>query len=263
MNYTLRQYLQLGDKIHQEVDSYSLVLKPEALEEKMEKLRLCIRNIQSVAKRLADISNYVNQIRLLKTNTSDTKFTDVHPTSTDHTTLRLMYPTMYNHNEVYNVCEYQNESDLPYCKLAYIPDKQLYAICINGIVIKGNLCTVRKQYEYSRLCKYGDKCKLLPYCKHYHYYSDYSNTDKDKYVRRNLTPGSWLYSSMMSHKKVKGYLRHVSDVDMLDVDIKMMSESEYESEIQTREAQLMHDILVFLILTQRNLNNKYKQYTKL
>ena len=70
---------------------------------------------------------------------------------------------------------------------------------------------------------------------------------------RNFTIGSWIYTK----NKYKYYARHIGSRDKLSIDIKLLKLSQYHNEVNNRECQLMHDLLIYMILNSFSLISNF------
>ena len=276
MDKTIREYLNEADNIQNKLDKLSISLKPEELENMLNKLHLGIKNIQAVAKHMANISNTVNQVRLYKQSGNDKIFNlvnfdnknesnfnekiKVFPTQNDHVTLRLNEPAEYQ-----MICDdikipvktVKTIHQIPITYLYYVEDIKKYVININGINIKGNLCDIGKYGdENTTPCIYGDKCIKLTNntCKWYHTPEEYSKHNIQPRTRY-FTPGSWLYNK--NKNKSKYYTRNVGGLSTIKNDIQLLKKNEYTNELINRQDQLMHDVLIYIILTSKGLMPEY------
>ena len=72
---------------------------------------------------------------------------------------------------------------------------------------------------------------------------------------RNFTVGSWL----CNHSK-KQFNRHIGSKDNIIQDLITINHDQYKDEIITREHQLIHDILIYLILNNQGLIQRYSPW---
>lgn len=266
MDITLREYLKLADETHEYVDKFGIVMKEDQLEEKIILLQSSIKNIQAIAKRIADVSNVVNGLIHIK-KYNQMKYIDPKPTSNDHSVLRVKYPeekhviidditlpikTVYDLNEI------------PIGNIYYVEKYKQYCVDFLGVKIKGSLANiVNYNCENSARCEYGIECKSFKNkdkkCKYYH--------DREDYIKlslpipndiRNFTVGSFLYSAQ---KRPKAYFtRHIGDRSNIKRDLLLLKKRQYLEEINNREGQLMHDILIYMILHREGLLEKYTHW---
>ena len=66
MDTTLREYLKQADDIHNFIEKFYMETPAYALENKINQIHISIKNIQSVAKRLADIANIITRLTRIK-----------------------------------------------------------------------------------------------------------------------------------------------------------------------------------------------------
>lgn len=270
MDITLRDYLQLADDAHEYANSYGITTSSK-LEEKVHQLQGSIKNIQAVAKRMADVSNIINQLILHKKTLSQKTHTalniiDPYPEPGDHAVLRAKYIKENEKKEILNGIELpikivEKESEIPIGSIYYISNVDQYAINVAGVNIKGNLSNiVEYQKERSARCEYGIECKSFKNgtsCNYWHDPEDYLKLGMKIPANntRNFTVGSWLYSK---NKKPKTYFtRHIGSKDTLLHDLAMLPKIQYREEISNREGQLIHDLLLYMILHKKGFLERY------
>jgi hypothetical protein len=273
MDTTLREYLQQSDKVHEYIEKHCMILSNDILEDNVTQLQINIRNLQAVSKRLADVSNLINRIitckkKITHSITYDRNIIDPYPTSNDHATLRLVYGKADESKEIVNNIKLLTKtvetlSDIPISSLYYVNSIKQYAININGIVISGNLANiVEYQCEQSARCEYGINCrsfkKQIP-CKYYHDYNDWIKLKLPVPEQtRNFTIGSFVHSN--SKKPSCYFTRHIGSKATLLHDIAMLKTIQYIDEVNNREGQLIHDLLIYLILHSKNLLEHYPNW---
>ncbi len=272
MDITLRQYLESAEEIHNYIEKSGLVASAEIMQSKVIQLQKSIRNIQTVAKRMADIANMTTQIIKYRDKkhtcviNKQLKPIDPYPGENDHVTLRIKHVKPDESQELIPGAKFpvkfvEKAIDIPVGNLYYVTTLQQYAININGIIIKGNLANIGDyKKEKTAVCDYGTECKQFKEgkeCGFYHNPEDYiSNglTIPHDHVR-NFTVGSWLYSE--TYKKSNYYARHVGGLNTLERDLTMLKKIQYKEEINTREGQLIHDLIIYFILHNKGFLCKY------
>lgn len=271
MDTTLRDYLKLADNTHDYLDKFCIALTSDILEAKVAELQIAIKNIQSVAKRIADVSNIATRIlnrkRPVKRNsTTKLKVVDPYPTEFDHTTMRTLYPES-DINIVGDISiaikSVEDLSDIPVTSMYYVPKLNQFALNVNGVILKGNLGNlVEYQTENSARCEYGVECKSFiknNKCPYYHDPEDFIKhglpvPDKP----RSFTIGSWLYSK---NKNPRTYFtRHLGDKGRLIHDLHNLKSVQYREEISNREGQLIHDLLIYMVLNSKGLLERYPHW---
>ena len=277
MDITLRDYLKMADEAHDYVDKFLIGLSTNKLEEKVISLQASIKNIQAVAKRIADVSNIINQLIMYRKSilpVNDKKSLnniDPYPTENDHAVLRMVYQNKDESKYIIDkislpVKIVDNISEIPVNNLYYISSIKQYAINIAGIIIKGNLANiVNYQTEKSARCEYGVECKSFTKsktCKYYHDPEDYIKLNlpvpEENDNIRNFTVGSFLYSK---NRRPKTYFtRHVGSRDTLTYDLDMLKTVQYREEVSNREGQLIHDLLIYMILHHKGLLERYPHW---
>lgn len=271
MDKTLREYLQFADNAHEYVDKFGIALSIDELNNYVTNLHISIKNIQSVAKRIADVSNIINQLLLYKNKNKSKKIKieniETYPTENDHAVLRMKYPE--ESKEIINkvhipVKIVENINEIPVNNIYYINSLKQYAINISGITIKGNLGKiVEYQSEFTTRCEYGIKCKSFDrneICKYYHDPEDYLALNKPvPDIPRNYTAGSWIYTKNKKSQKTY-FARHIGNKDTLLYDIYTLKKMQYREEIYNREGQLIHDLLIYLILHNKGMLERYPHW---
>jgi len=267
LDISLRNCLALADDAHAYVEKYCILMSKDQLEEKIHTLQSTIKNIQAVAKRMADVSNIINRILLSRKPATITETIDPYPTHRDHAVLRSLYPT--ESRELVKgikipVKIVDSEKEIPLSHIYYVKDIDQYAINIEGLIIKGNLSNiVEYKAPLSSRCEYGTSCnsfrKNKP-CSYYHDPEDYIKLNLPVPANniRNFTVGSWLYSR---NKKPRTYFtRHVGSRDTLVNDIESLRKIQYREEISNREGQLVHDLLVYMVLHNQGFIERYSHW---
>jgi hypothetical protein len=264
MDITLRDYLKQADEIHNYVEKFYIQMQPYQLENKINQINSSIKNIQTVAKRLADISNVITRLAHIKKK--EIKTINPYPLENDHAVLRTLYSEEKKEiiDEVNIPTRIVNFiKDLPVSHLYYVESIKQYAININGIIIKGNLGNiVNYKDKYSSKCEYGIHCKSFKNNKQCNYYHDPEDYLHHKLIVpdivRNYTVGSWIYTN---NKNINNYYtRHIGSKDKLAYDLSTLKKTQYIEEVYTREGQIMHDLLIYLVLNQQGLLEKYKHW---
>jgi hypothetical protein len=278
MDKTLREYLDLAEGTNIFLEKNAILTSNKQIEEKIITLHLGIKTIQAVAKRMADISNMITQYLLSRNKKiEDNKIIDIYPTEYDHAVLRNLYPIKEeqkqilpnNSSLILPIKTVNSISEIPISKIYYITALKQYAINIEGLIIKGNLGNILDyQSENTTICKYGINCKNfinLKKCNYYHEPEDYIKMSREVPDEvRNFTVGSWVYKknkSITHNSKLKNnYHRNVGSFDTLLDDLAMLKNINYNEEVNNREGQLIHDLLIYCILNNKNFIHKYKQW---
>jgi hypothetical protein len=266
MDITLREYLRQTDEIHSQIEKYGICIKTEDLENKIKLLKQHIKTIQSIAKRMADVSNVANEIILHRKPIGTCRQINPYPTSNDHAVLRMTDPE--SKIEILPDIELpvhivSKIEHIPVSSLYYIEDLKQFAINIAGVNIKGNLANITEyQGKNTARCEYGIKCKSFinkTRCKYYHEPEDYIKLGLPvPDIQRDFTIGSWIYSK---NKNPRTYFtRHVGSKDTLLLDIKMLKNIQWVEEVVTREGQLIHDLLIYMILHNKGMLERYPHW---
>jgi hypothetical protein len=264
MDTTLREYLKQADDIHNFVEKFYIAIPVYQLENKINQIHISIKNIQAVSKRLADTANIITRLTHMKKK--EIKTIDPYPYENDHAVLRTLYSDDKKEivdNVKIPIKKVEFIKDLPIHNLYYVDSLKQYAININGIVIKGNLGNiVNYRDKYSSRCEYGVHCKSFKNKKECNYYHDPEDYLYHKQpvpeIVRNYTAGSWIYCNKKNINTY--YTRHIGSKDKILYDLALLKKTQYIEEVSIREGQLIHDLLIYLILNQEGLLEKYKQW---
>jgi hypothetical protein len=275
MDMTLREYLTIADEAHDYIDKFGIALSVQKLEEKVNTLQTSIKNIQAVAKRMADVSNIITQNILhrpiVQASTKIQNVIDPYPSENDHAVLRVVYPIENASRDIASgICipvkTVDNLSQIPVSDVYYINSIKQYAVNIAGVIVKGGLANiVEYQTEKSARCEYGIDCKSFvkgKKCKYYHDPEDYVKlklpVPDEKENTRNFTTGSYVYSKTRRPKTY--FTRHVGSKDTLIHDLNMLKTVQFREEVSNREGQLIHDLLIYLILHSKGLLERYPHW---
>lgn len=249
MDQTLEQFMKLADDTETFIQKYAIGVNLRLLEEKILKLQSSIRTIQAVAVRLANVSNVCTKIKRARSKIEDIpKFIDPYPKTGDYTVLRTLYAKdtqAITKRTKLPVVRVESPEDIPVHPLYYIEKFKQFAINVNGVILRGNIGNIEDyQGHKTARCEYGSCCKSLQNCKYYHDPTDY----KDNYVEqvRNFTVGSFIFTRNNNPKTY--YARHIGSLDTLEQDIAKLKTRQFRDEINTRQDQLMHDLLILMVL---------------
>lgn len=229
MNTSLHSFLQQADKFHNDIISHGILMKPTDIVAKIDELQKNIKTIQSVAKRMADISNIANHLLKFKHIEYKEKY-DVYPESDDHAMLRIQSDskTVVEDTSPIVVKTVPSANYIPITQICYIRDSGLYGININGVKIIGSIGNIMPyKGPNTAECKFGNKCRNPKTCQYYHQ------------GIRNWTKSSWMYGT-------KKFQRLVGSRDTLSHDIRILPSD--ASELKNRKGQLIHDLLILMIL---------------
>ncbi len=277
MDITLNEYLKLSEDLHSFIDKVGISLNYSQIEEKIQILQISIKNIQSVARKMSDVSNYINNLFNTKKTIFPIKqlkpinYIDPSPNEYTYGTIKSIYTDKHKCKKITDEISLQvktvkNINDIPASNLYFIEDLQQFAINIEGIIIKGNLGNiVPYQEENTTRCEYGTMCKNFinnKKCKYYHEPEDYLSLNLPISTEvRNFTNGSFMHCNNKKYKNY--YTRHVGSRNTLDFDIKSLQNTQYKEEIFNRSGQLIHDLLIYLALNNKGMLENYKQWPKL
>lgn len=245
MDLTLKDYLNEAQVLYNEVQFKGVGMKQTELEDIIKKLKTYIKNIQAVAKFMADISNSILQSTMMVRKIAPINL-DPYPKSTDHVCLR------FSNKEF--IKEVDLSLQIPISNLYYIRSLKQYAINIGGIIIKGNLADIAdgRITQKTFPCKNGANCREFKTetCSFYHNPEHYIENKLPIKNDRILSNTSWIYDpdSKKSTRKIGG--KSTINADMLRI-------KSLDTEISTREYQLIHDLLVLLRINENGFNKQY------
>ncbi len=245
MDLSLKEYMYLAQTIYDDVQLKGAGMKSKEIEESIKKLKTYIRNIQAVARYMADICNSITQSTSMVRKIMPVNM-ETYPKATDHVCLRLSAREF--------VKEVATEEQIPIMNLYYIVPLKQYAINIGGIIIKGNLAEITEgsPTKKSFPCKKGPSCSEMRngMCPFFHEPEHYLKQNMEVKNDRVLSNVSWIYDpkSNKSTRKIGGKSTLASD---------LMTTHSLNTEISTREYQLIHDLLVLLHINKKGLNERY------
>ena len=276
MNKTLSDFLMRADSIFADINSN--IPSKKTLKAYIEELQMNIRTIQSIAMRMADISNMIqlnidNREKVFGLSKPILKEIDPYPTHNDHVVLRNKY--------IYDKCEIMQNlhvpakrvrdiSQIPISSLYYVETLQQFAISANGMIITGNLGSFSEKTRVAP-CKYAAKCRNLAERKKCDYYHDArdilaansaaSSEEQIQLLRQNVfnfTAGAWIYTPN-NRKKTNECMRHIGGRDTILYDLEIMKNNKvtYIQEVNRRKAQLMHDYITLCILLSKGVVPDY------
>jgi hypothetical protein len=266
MDITLREYLAAADAIHQKIEMCGVILKPRELEQYVNQLQTGIRTIQSIAKRMADISNIANEIILYKKEGAAVKTINTYPSENDHATISTLYADEFKepHPGIkVPVKVVKTLAQIPKQHLYYVENIKSYAVNIGGVCLRGGLANYSHYQEpYTARCEYGTQCKNIALCKYYHEPEDYLRLHLEVPDRpRNFTIGSYIYSKKKTPSAY--FTRHIGGKSTLEEDFLTLKQVQFREEIATREGQLIHDLLIYMMLHSKGLLERYPVIPKI
>lgn len=258
MYTTLKTFLTKADDLQNYLEKYGYSIKSSQIENKISEIQSDIKLIQNIVYQMAHVSNTATKILMKKKTYKNLENipNDPLPNENDIEMIRYLYSEENKEilPKISIPIKYVNTvNDIPISHIYYINKLKQYAINIGGIVIRGSLGNIVK-YKDKRtsLCAFKRKCKQINICKYYHDPYDYieNNLEVPQDLCRNFTPGSWIYTS-----KNKPFMRHIGSIDNILDDLKILDMN--SEEIVTREHQLVHDLLIYMILNSKGLLHKY------
>lgn len=245
MDITLKDYMYLAQKLHDEIQLKGVGMKSKELEDSIKKIKTYIKNIQAVAKYMADICNSITQSSFMVKKINSVDF-ETYPSPTDHVCMRFSNRDF--------VKEVDSVDKIPISNLYYVRPLKQYAINIGGIVIKGNLAEISNGQIAQKTfpCRKGQQCLELKnnMCPFYHVPEDYLNNKLEVKNDRVLSNVSWIYDPT-SHKNT----RKIGGKSTIDADLLRIKS--LDAEISTREFQLIHDLLVLMRINEAGLNKRF------
>jgi hypothetical protein len=205
-------------------------------------LQANIHKLQTVAQRMAAVSNFITRL-IHRKNPLAVQMINLTPDPGDYARLR---------SDTLIPCVPGTVDDM-YVTYLYRIDGQ-YVININGYVICGQPGRIGYGLPYSLVCK-ASKCRVG--CQYAHPGQgphQVQSTHQDR-PPRNYTPISWLTTSQ---RAAAGNQRLTGSIDTLTDDVADLLDDELEAEINLRKSQLIHDICIFQALV--HLQYKRKKF---
>lgn len=219
-------------------------------------LHSLIKLLQSICKTAADVSNSMSRLRKFRCGQYSQTEIDIRPTDSTVGHIRLLkepavlvecLPAV-----TVPVVRVRQRSEIPVHPLYYITDEKQFAINIAGCTAVGDIGHIYERHGLrTAACFAGRKCRAVcdgSECEFWHDPRDYLAAGQPVPAdhRRNFTSGSFIYSA--THAGRAKSVRHVGDRRRLLLDMYKLMRTDYTDEIQCRESQLMHDLLVYLVM---------------
>ncbi len=260
MEKSLDEILAKADRYHNQLLTFCVVIKPSDIEDRIIDLQNDIRTLQGLAKHLADISNLYNTVLLQKRSIGSIKYIDTYPTENDHVLLREKETKELVPGLDIPVKTVDTLKEIPISYMYYVEELKQYVINIGGVNIKGNLADIKDYGAVkSAICCKGITCENINECKFYHEPEDFIKMGLPvAEQKRVFTNGSWLYAG---NKKMP-YARHIGNGSTLLTDIRRLKMKQYNNEVNIREGQLIHDLLIYMTLYDQNMIKKYSHWIK-
>ncbi len=231
------------------VSRNSLTIPASEIYKKVCNIQSYIKDIQIICRRMAQISNSLNEFVLYK-DSSDNKYVEINQLVDDNkiSDSRKKFSknkiSVVDNSPEIEVINIDDEKDLPFNYIYRLSGTGEFCINLNGYVLKSDICEI-KSSEKSIICQYGVTCKHLlntGKCKFYHHPDDYVSLNKPiEDEKRALPHSSWLYNP---RNKIS---RHLRDPNTIRSDILLMGDHDEES---IRTPQLITDILMYIMLKQ-------------
>ncbi len=260
MDKSLNEILSEADSYHNQLLKLCVVMKTSDMEERVLEMQNNIRMLQGIAKHIADVSNLYNTVLLQRRSVGSIKYIDTYPTENDHVLLRESETKELTPEIKIPVKTVSSLKEVPMSHMYYVNELKQYVINIAGVNIKGNLADIKEYGAYkSAACIHGYTCPNIMECKYYHEPEDFIRLGIPvAEQKRVFTNGSWLYAG---NKKMP-YARHIGNGSNLLTDIRRLKMKQYHNEVSTREGQLMHDLLIYMVLYDQNMIKKYSYWIK-
>ncbi len=253
----MSSYLDQVNNIEQYINTHHIsTISNIKLNENLLELRKIIKEMQTLSLKAAHVSNSISDILRIKTgkNTLSENTLDVYPHIEDISILEQKYmeivPIFETSDHTIPVKIVQSESEIPSSYLYYIKDIDKFCININGINLKGNLGNIFKKEQYKTTICQKINCNNST-CSYSHAHIDHDE--------RNFTIGSWIYGNT----KAPYYTRQIGGKNTLNKDLLKLDKDSFQTECYTREAQIMHDLLIYTLLHNENYIKKYNRWDKL
>lgn len=188
MDKPLSYYLDIANDMYNNIVNYnSDYIDVEILQAYMVSIKTMIKQIQSVSKRMADISNIVGMFIKAKDPKAEIDLIDPYPEYDDWTKIYNKYSTkkkQLTKDIGVRVKIVHRPEDIPNHPLYYIEPLNQFAISVNGIILRGNIGNVvPPDSSYLHKCRYGNNCNDIVNCRYFH---DPYQIFRMKEIRRNL-----------------------------------------------------------------------------
>jgi hypothetical protein len=234
----LSEMMARVDAIHRQCARLTLTTPIKKLVCDTLELQANIHKLQTVAQRMAAVSNFITRL-IHRKNPLAIQMINLTPDPGDYARLR---------SDALIPCVPGAIGDMYVTYLYQIGDQ--YAININGYVIYGQPGRIGYGLPYSLVCK-ASKCRTG--CQYAHHGQGpppdqgpcQAQSTPTGPPPRNYTPTAWLTTSQ---RAAAGNQRLTGSIDTLADDVADLPDAELEAEINLRKSQLIHDICVLQAL---------------
>lgn len=241
----------------------------------IQKVALMIKKTQAVTKKLVNIYNYCNNSfrKKIKYFKKEQDYIDPYPKNTDWLHIHKKNINKENSEEVVpgipiRVEKVETIENIPHMPLYWVKTLNQFAFNLNGVVFRGNIGNIyfdrinqeKKHNVYN--CSFRVKNKNIcnhtvnKKCKYYHDPLTSKSIHSNPECIRNFINSSFLYTNQPKTFKNK-YMRHIGNRKTLKEDLEIMqlhnSRGTYKEEIDIRQAQSIHDVLIILAMNQYDL----------
>lgn len=258
-NKTLGTILEDIDSINNTVLIGGAFIDVKDLDREIIAAHELIKYLQSVCKRVADVSNNISRLRKFRCAQYGQTTIAVEPSDGAVSQLRLLKePSMpmtivqcMPHISV-PVIRVKCRAEISPSPLYYVENEKQFAVDIAGCLVAGDIGNIyARGGDRTAACFARQHCAAVRdgrVCEFWHDPRDYlavGHSVPDDH-HRNFTVGSFVYSSAVEKRGKSA--RHVGDRHRLLLDMYRLATRDYNDEIWCRESQLMHDILTFVVM---------------
>ena len=280
MDTTLQQYLDCADSIHKDIVGKKRTHRRN-VKNNLYELESFIKQIQSVSCRIAQIYNSCKSmyngnavvyrepicLRPVEALVDKDNWVGLIRKSGDQTNPKIYLAP--NIPVRANIIE--SLSEIPNASLYWVRSLNQFAICVNGVVFRGNVGNIYGRGECASgvvRCKHKNSCMSLlagKRCKFYHDVRDVCELYKAKKITdatmdmyrmlyQNFTNTSWLYADGANSKSKN--LRIAGSRNTLKTDLHMgkLNGADWTTQYQN---QTFHDFLVVMAIHQMGMLEEY------
>jgi hypothetical protein len=278
MDFTLRQYINKADVIHDNIVNKNQFLSSAKTKNQLYELESFIKYIQTISHRIAQIYNICKKKHsdgFVIHRSLQLKSVGVFPLQNHWASLvrttnkdsKTLAPNVSTNVKIVETLE-----EIPNTPLYWIRSLNQFAIHVNGILFRGNIGNIYvktpKSCEYGNninKCRNKNKCSYLLNGKKCNYYHDPEDVlllfkvggiSSEVYhmylgIYRNYTNVSWLYTNDVIKQKNK-MMRFVGNRNTLKGDLSISKYKENDW-VNDYKSQTFHDFLVVLAINQYGL----------
>jgi hypothetical protein len=216
---TIYQLLTMANTMHTEIFNIGLVMPSKKLETYRARLTVISLDLKTVADHFTQLVDLIT--RVLQRKNLERAFTPLITYTPKNCGIIAAFYRPACCLPL-NVHEVDRLTDVPPVYLSRLVN-HTYIINLNNFIIQGRPGNCGDSLPFVAPCKFGDHCRRDK-CTFYH-----------RGGPRNFTVKSWVR-------------RRLNSVTSLQADIQALTAEQLEQERETREAQLIHDIYIYLTI---------------